>query len=169
MATEEQSQYNAVNFILPTRPKLGQRLTISDRTVSKLSFVLEQHGSISGDVSFTIRKVSDDSVVATKVWGDAGDIPTDPTCLEATFDTPVYVNEEVRIVAEWPTATYSTTNNLRFHLQTTDVKADELYTHYQNDAWDEPYAWDAPYKYTYEAGKIGMRGLNPALMEVLGY
>ncbi len=147
---EEQTLYDNLNFFLPHREKQGQRLTITNRLLTKLAFVLEQEGAfISGDVSFTIRRVSDDSLIATKVLGDVGDIPTDPTWLEVTFDTPVLVNEEVRILVEWPLATYGVGANLRFHLKWPEVKPFEVYTKFEDGAWDETSPFDAAYRYTY--------------------
>ncbi len=147
---EEQPLYDNLNYFLPTREKQGQRLTITNRILSELAFVLDRQGTgMTGDISFAIRRVSDDSLIATKVWGDASDVPTDPTWLGVTLDTPVLINEEVRILAEWPLATYTRTKNIRFHLQTSDVKPSEVYTKYELDAWDESWPWDAAYRYEY--------------------
>ncbi|MBA7574865.1 hypothetical protein ES708_16680 [subsurface metagenome] len=147
---EEQTLYDGLNFFLPTREKQGQRLTITNRILTKLAFVLERYGTgMTGDISFTARRVSDDSLIATKVWGDASQVPTAPTWLEVTFDTPAHINEEVRILAEWPLSTYHRTRNIRFHLKTSDVKPSEVYTRFQDDAWREEHPWDAPYRYTY--------------------
>ncbi|MBA7576226.1 hypothetical protein ES708_18065 [subsurface metagenome] len=147
---EEQTLYDGVIFVLPTRNRCGQRLTITNRTVSKLAFVLERYGGgWTSDISFTIRRVSDDSIIATKVWGLESSVPAAPTWLEVTFDTPVLINQEVRITVDWPDAMYTAANNLRFHFKTSDVKPDEILTWYQDGYWYEPYPWDAAYRYSY--------------------
>ncbi len=147
---EEQTLYDGLVFILPTRQKVGQRLTITNRLVTKLSFVLQRYGpGVGRDISFTIRRTIDNSLIASKVWGDASNVPTYPTWLEVTFDTPAYVNEEVRILAEWPGSTYHPTNNIRFYYQGADVKPGEVFTREEDDAWGEPWPWDAAYRYTY--------------------
>ncbi|GAJ12147.1 unnamed protein product, partial [marine sediment metagenome] len=90
---EEQPLYDGVVFVLPTRTKCGQRLTITNRRVAKLAFVLERYGGgWTSDISFTIRRVSDDSIIATKVWGLEAIVPSVPTRLEVTFDTPVFID-----------------------------------------------------------------------------
>ncbi|MBA7590752.1 hypothetical protein ES708_32889 [subsurface metagenome] len=147
---EEQLLYDTMAFILPTRQRLGQRLFIPNRTVTKLAFVLENyHHGGTGDVSFTIRRVVDDTLLASKVWGPAYLIPLPPTWLEATFDIPVHIDEEVRILAEWPTATYSVSRNIRFHAKSSNVKPSEVFTMYEDDAWREDLPWDAAYRYWY--------------------
>ncbi len=147
---EEQTLYDGVVFVLPTRTNIGQRLTITNRRVSKLAFVLERYGGgWTSDISFTIRRVSDDSIIATKIWGLQAYVPTTPTWLEVTFDTPVFIDEEVRITVDWPDAMYRVSNNLRFHFKTSDVKPDEIFTMYQDGYWREPYSWDAAYRYSY--------------------
>ncbi len=153
---EEQTLSNgAQDFLGPPHADLrlrqGQKLTIAGRTVSKLAFTLIRLGTVSGDISFTIRKVSNGDVIVTKVLGDASAIATSATQYEVTFDTPVAINEEVRIVAEWPTATYSSGNSISFRRQASNVKAGEGYCHYHNGAWVDTLVdlWDATYKYTY--------------------
>ncbi len=128
-------------------PTCGQRLTISDREVTKLAFLLFKSGNPTGDVTFTVRKVSDKSLIMSKVWGVAGDVPASATWLEVTFDTPTTINEEVRILVEH--SGYNDANFLVFRCQTTDVKADEMWTRGSVGAPVDMAAWDGAYKYTY--------------------
>ncbi|MBA7519770.1 hypothetical protein ES705_11864 [subsurface metagenome] len=147
---EEQPLYDGVIFVLPTRNRAGQRLIITKRSLTTLAFVLERYGGgWTTDISFTIRRVSDDSIIATKVWGLEASVPTVPTWLEVAFPTPIPINEEARITVDWPDARYSASNNLRFHFKTSDVKPDEIMTWYQDGYWYEPYPWDAAYRYRY--------------------
>jgi len=128
----------------------GQRLTISNRTVTKLSFYLKRDGSPGGTVTFLIRKVSDDSIVATKLWGNAIDISTTATWYEITFGTPVFINEEVRLLVS---ANLGSAGNLInvYSSHPNDVKAGEYIVN-RNDAgvYTAPYGGvDFGYIYTY--------------------
>ena len=148
--TEEQALYDGAVFCLPTRPSIGQRLTITNREVGKLSFVLQRYGSgWAGNIFFTIRRVTDNSIILTKLWGLEASVPTTPTWLEVTFDYPAFINEEVRITADWDTPHYTRSNNLRFYTQSSDVKPSELYTRFEDNIWTEPWPWDAAYRYSY--------------------
>ena len=104
MPTEEQLlENNQYSFIVAGTPsKGGQRLTISDRIVSKLRFKLKRTGSPGGTVTYTIRKPdgSPGTLIASKLQGNSNDISTAATWYEVTLETPVYVNEEVRILVE---------------------------------------------------------------------
>jgi len=148
MATEEQTAYTIGTYLFAgTRIRAGQRLTISNRIVSKLSLVLQKFGSPTGDVTFTIRKVSDDGILASKVWGDASALSTEITWEEATFDSPVTINEEVRLLVEFNSGDDS--NFIRYYYQDTNIKADELRTYYIASYTDDSGS-DAAYIYTYE-------------------
>ena len=151
MATEEQTS-TEIDYAVSGGVSWGQRLTISNRTVSKLSFYLKKYGSPSGTLTHLIRKVSGDSIVATKLWGNAIDVPTSQTLIEVTFDSPVFINEEVRIMA---TASGGTSGNLLgfFVSYPNDVKASE-YAFQRNagGAYTEYSTYDAGYIYTYTEG-----------------
>jgi len=145
--TEEQTAHNAVIALYSgSRIRAGQRLTISNRIVTKLSFPIRKFGSPTGNVTFTIRKVSDDSVLASKVWGDASALPTTVTWEEITFDSPININEEVRIQVEFSGGDSS--NTVRYRYQDTDVKASELHTRYITSYTDRS-GNDGAYIYTY--------------------
>lgn len=142
--TEEQTTSNSDSWLRSAGwTRGGQKLTISGRTVTKLGFWLKKTSSPSGDVTFTIRRVSNDSIIVSKVWGDASTLPTSSTYKEVTFDSPVLINEEVRILVE-----YSGPEYVLARWNDGDVKADEnaqqyagSYTNYAN--------WDYAYIYTY--------------------
>ena len=74
--TEHDSYFGTYGGNIHTR---GQKLTIANRKVTKLGFWLFKGGDPTGNVTFQIRKVSDDSLIASQVWGDAADLPTEIT------------------------------------------------------------------------------------------
>ncbi len=152
--TEQTTNSGDLVFGFTARRACGQRLTISDRLVTKLSFRLHKKGAPTGDVYFRIRKVSDNSVLSEQLWGQAEDLPAEgaPDWVEATFDTPVNVNEEVRILAEASTGA-SSTNSIKMRYEPSDVKASEYLTYgVPPGSWVNATAVDGAYKYTYPGG-----------------
>ncbi len=146
--TEEQTEHNAncpmkAGYI--TRE--GQRLTISNRKMTKLGFWLFKHGEPTGDVLFVIRKVSDDSIICSKLWGDASDLPTEITYEEVQFDDPQTINEEVRILCEFSGA--GNGKDCALCYQNTDVKSNELRTYWYNSSWSDRNEHDDAYRYKY--------------------
>ena len=154
MATEEQTVDTGLASIRGAFDfRLGQRLTISNRVVSKLSFKLHKSNGDSGNITYTIRRVSNDALLASKVWGDAATLSTnsDGAWCEATLDSPVLVNEEVRIQAEY------VGDQVLYHIATTSVKANELKTSY-NGVYSDRVDWDTCYIYTYTEPAVGGGG-----------
>lgn len=151
--TEEQTQSNSQAILCSDfNTRVGQRLTISNRTVTKLSFRMESWVPTSGDVTLTIRKVSDNSTIVSKVWGDASDIPDPVDWIEVTFDTPTLINEEVRILVEFSGGQLAGWEYIRAWIQESDVKSGEYLTRYVSGGWSDTLAWDCAYKYTYLGG-----------------
>ena len=104
MATEEQLVQSGYKTLgTDQNSRAGQRLTIAARTVTKLSFKLASSGSPTGNITYTIRAVEDDEILVSKVLGDASIISAYPTFTfyEVTWDDPILINEEVRIMAEY--------------------------------------------------------------------
>ena len=151
MATESQTNIGIPMVELRSGGgiRAGQRLTITNRTVTKLSFYICKSGSATGNVTFTIRKVSNDSVIVSKLWGNASALPTDMTWEEVTFDTPTFINEEVRISTEFSGG--SSGNGVMFSATASDVKAGEVYTTY-SASWGDASWGDATYIYTFTEG-----------------
>ncbi|MBA7588758.1 hypothetical protein ES708_30826 [subsurface metagenome] len=146
--TEEQTQYNtSMDLYTGFMRRGGQRLTISNRKVTKLGFWLARGGSPTGDVTFEIRRVSDDSLISSQVWGDAADLLTAPTYEEVEFADPQIINEEVRICAHYWGGTAS--NYVVLWLQSTNVKPAELYTYMPNLTWSDLAYMDCAYRYKY--------------------
>jgi len=149
--------------------RIGQTLIITDRTIFKLAFKTYKIGSPpAATITFTIRRqAAEQPIMVSKVWGTADTVPTDPTWIEVTFDTPLYVNERVFILMEWSGDIGDGDNCLAFHANTTSVKPDENVIRYY-DSWTQSAAWDATYIYTYDL-PTGMKGLGPgAMAQVLG-
>jgi len=155
MSTEEQTQNNATGaWETDHLWRAGQELTIPDREVTKLAFLLGRSGTLVGDVTFTIRRESDDGIIASKVWGAFNALPTTPDWCEVTFDSPVTINELVRILSEWSGG--SAGNNMDDRYQNTDVKADEFRVYCMDGGWADYLTSDQAYKYTYN-------GVQPAV------
>jgi len=148
-ATEEQTQWSSSLILCGLgRQRAGQFLTIPNRNVSKLAFDLQRQGSPTGDVIFTIRKVSDDSIIVSKVWGDAADLLTSWNWIEVEFDEPTNVNGDVRILCEFYDGDYSNGVNMRFN--TSNVKSAEFFTRFESSVYTNKTTWEGTYKYTYE-------------------
>ncbi len=148
--TEEQTDHSVelASLRAGSYKRAAQRLTITARTVTKLAFYIRRIGAPTGDVTFTIRKVSDDSLINSKVWGDAADLPTTGAWQEAEFDSPVSVNQEVRISVEFYGG--SMNNEVRFVGVTADVKPGEWFEWFTaGSVWAKPAEWDFAYIYTY--------------------
>ncbi|TET84398.1 MAG: hypothetical protein E3J36_01335, partial [Candidatus Nealsonbacteria bacterium] len=145
--TEKQTKHNTDMVIASDwRTKVGQKLSISNRRVTKLAFILRKEGSPAENVTFEIRRVSDDSLICSKVWGAANDLPTENDWVEVEFDTPQTINEEVRILVDYPGA--DGTNRVILRYQNTDVKADECETD-NTGGWQDRTDYDAAYRYTF--------------------
>lgn len=126
--------------------KMGQDLNIPNREVTKLGFWLEKVGSPTGNVTLTIRKKSDKSLIVSKLWGSAAGIGAD-TYVEVTFDTPTVVNEDVLILIE--TDWVHIDNYLKIKDVSSDVKANEQFVRYYEGGWQYKPTYDAAYRYTY--------------------
>jgi len=145
---EEQTQHDSTCYLRGGfRYRAGQRLIIPNRKVTKLAFVLFKYGSPTGDVTFEIRRVSDNGLIVSKVWGDASALSGTATWREVQFATLPIINEEVRICTYYPYG--DITKRVVFRYKAGDVKPDEYYTHQYTGAWTNETANDAAYRYTY--------------------
>ncbi|MBA7528840.1 hypothetical protein ES705_21031 [subsurface metagenome] len=118
--------------------RAGQKLTIVNRKITHLGFWVWKLGSPTGDITFGIRRVSDDSLICSKVWGDASGLPDsylEATYEEVEFDTPPTINEEVRVYAEFGNG--NATDKAALHIRTTDVKGNEHLTFYSEGIWSD--------------------------------
>lgn len=150
MATEEQTDVSRLWSSLSATTSWGQRLTISNRVVTKLSFYLKRVGTPGGTLSFKIYKVSDSSLVVEKLWGNSNDIDTTAAWYEVTFDTPTLINEQVYLMV---IATAGAASNLLniYDSNGADVKASENMVRRVSGVYSAyPVGSDFGYKYTYE-------------------
>ncbi len=146
--TEEQTQHDADMIAALVGPfRGGQKLTIPNRKVTKLALLLKKVQNPSGNLTFTIRRVSDDSLIYSKLWGQCQDLPATPQWIEVAFDDPEVINEEVRILFEY----YCSYGNdqVAFRRQSTSVKENELISWYRDATWYQNESWDAAYRYKY--------------------
>ena len=173
MGVEEQTQHTSslCNLRAGSYQRSGQRLVITDRKVTKLAFYASHSGTATGDVTFTIRRVSDDGIIVSKVWGDASALPTlgNEELKEVEFNTPVTINEEVYLCGEF--AGGSGGNEVQICGMTSDVKADERYYWFTSGSvWAIPggdLQWDLGYRYTYAEPAVGGGG-GPANLVAAG-
>ena len=127
----------------------GQKLTINNRVLSKLSFYLKRVGNPAGYVGYWIRRVSDDSLIWQKILMNSNEISTTPQWYELDIDPPILINEEVRIIA------YATNNGagnlINIYMAITDIKPSE-HAFFRNAAgvYTEHPGWDFMYIYTYQ-------------------
>ncbi len=151
MAIEEQTQYDTIIGISDggAAQGLGQYLIIPDREVVKLAFPLCKYGSPTGDVTFNIRRGIDQSLICSKVWGDAADLPTYPTIIwaEVEFDDPQTINDVV--IIEFVFTGGDAGNQLFGQFMESDVKAGENKVRYVGGDWFQDSLEDAAYRYTY--------------------
>lgn len=149
MPVEEQTQYDDTNLLWAAGNKrVAQRLFIPHWTVTKLAFYLYKQGAPTDPLTFTIRRVSDDGLIVSKVWGNAAELPTEVALIEATLDAPTLVNEEVRICVEYNYGDVS--NGIRASHKGSDVKPAEYITQYIGDTWNPTATEDLAYRYTYQ-------------------
>jgi len=144
----------------------GQRLTISDKTVTKLAFKLKKVGSPTGEVKFSIYTVDEDDpleggeLLAQKIWGDAYNLSETNNWEEVTFDTPVYIDQEVRIVCEFLNGSASKYVALAY--EDSSVVAAEHLTWIYLTSWTDETTYDAAYKYSYSATPVTVFDDYPA-------
>ena len=150
MATEEQLLSNNTTQFRFGVIRVGQRLTVTNRVISRLSFKLFKSGSPTGNVTYTIRKVSDDSLLASQLLMAANSLQTTTTWEELVLTTPIFCNEEVRILAECPSGDFPNFANISFQ-GAPSTKDGEEQTSYVTD-WTDHSTYDLAYIYTYELG-----------------
>lgn len=152
MPVEKQTTYSfyySIGWVGDVAREVGQRLTISNRQVTKLGFWLKKRGTPIGILTFVIRKVSDDEIICSKLWGNSSDLPAEATYEEVEFDTPQTINGEVRIVA-FAQNEIAEANGAYIGYERDDVKADEHATLRIGVSWVSQGSYDTAYIYTYE-------------------
>ncbi len=145
---EEQTDFNSSwGMFGATWCRVGQRLIIPNRKVTKLGFWLDKVNFPTGDIIFSIRRVSDDSPISTMILFDAALLNGVPTYYEVEFDDPQTIDQEVRILCEFYGGDASHKVNQNY--QTPQVKDDELLTYYNGSNYAEQATSDIAYRYKY--------------------
>lgn len=152
--------YNGLRF------SAGQRLTISDKTITKLAFKLKKVGSPVGEVVFSIYTVDEDEpleggeLLATKAWGDASNLGTSYAEKEVTFDTPVQIDQEVRVICSFRGGNASNYVDLAY--EDSDERANEHLTWIYLTSWTDHTTYDACYRYSYSSTPVTVYDNYPA-------
>jgi hypothetical protein len=123
----------------------GQRKTLTNKYVVGCGFLLNKVNNPTGNVYARIRKVSDDSIIVSKLLTLAENVAATATWYDVTFDSLVYVNEEVRILCEY--TSQDENNGLAVYEYQLDVKAGE-YLSYYHGGYDDFADHDATYHLT---------------------
>lgn len=156
MATEEQTEEKYTLGLYPgNNQRVTQKLTVPDRTITHLSLKGARFGSPPGVAYYRIRKL-DDEIIAS-VSFIPGDWSEALEWREYAFDTPVLVNEEVRIGIDYTDAGADVNNRVNVRMAL-NVKADEMISYYKTE-WIDQVLRDFTYIYTYStatgwSGKI---------------
>lgn len=97
----QETNQDAVGGLDITRfQRLGQKITISNKTICQLEFYLKKTGSPTGTLTCTIRKQSDDSIIETSgVTLDVSTLTTSFQWFAFTFNS--LVNEAVYLLVEF--------------------------------------------------------------------
>lgn len=157
MSTESQSTYNSdANLIKGTSAYYqAQRLTITTRTVTSLSFWLRMAGSPSSVYRFKIWRASDSTILSNEQVGNPTEMGLTSSFQKITkgLTTPLLVNEEVRIGVEQDTGGSDPTNYVAVAKQSTDVKASEQQSYYTG-SWTDDATQDLAYEYVYQDAPV---------------
>ena len=124
-----------------TVSRCGQKLTIPNREVTHLGFWLRGAGAPTGNVVIAIRRVSDDGLICSKVWGDASALDLiEYEYKEVEFEPHPTINEEVRAYAEFENG--DAVNRVWLWHQNTEVKGNEGMCYFSFDpveVWADGY------------------------------
>lgn len=116
--------------------RFAQRTFISGQTPNSLSFKLAKTGSPTGNVTFAIRKYSDDSVIDSNTI-TASSLTTDATERTVTLTGGTEINEEVYVSVEYSGGDGS--NNIKAYYANSDVLSNEILAKYYSGSWvDDP-------------------------------
>jgi hypothetical protein len=132
---ESQTVYDGfVNVWSGGNTRACQKKFIPNMTIHNITFYLSESDSPSGTMNASIRKVSDDSVIAF----DTLDVDSGPD-ITFEFDPAPLVNEEVYLCFE-----YNGPSRMEAKLKLSDVKSGESYYSYNTGSYYS-YAYDLWY------------------------
>ena len=166
MATESQTSQDAnisIGESTATRDIVGQKITVTDRTITAITFKLMRIGSPDGNLYFRIYNqtgypgtlIYEELLMANSAVSNSS--PTDYTL---TFAAPQYLNQGVRLVL-YSSNSQAGSNYTLLYYKNANVKSGEYLCF--NDltptpVWDGPAgvegegAGDAYYSYEYDSG-----------------
>jgi len=134
----EDSNESGSSGLIFSSGRYGTKITYSNTNIYRIGFSLRKQSGASGDITFTIRRTSDDSVLASSVWGDASSLDTaNYTWCEADIG-PVTVNEEVRILVE-----FNGSGSVDARFSSSDVWSSHIYTDYSGGSYTDSALYDA--------------------------
>lgn len=139
--------------------KAGQRIDISGRRITKLAFKLKKVGAPTGPVTFEIRSVLY-GVLAYKEWGDAFNLGTSYAWCEVTLDTPLEVDDEVRLLVDFTDGDESNYVSMAFN--SSSVVASEYMSGLFTGSYIAAATYDAVYRYSYSATPVTVFDDYPA-------
>lgn len=129
--------------------KVGQKITINNKTITGLSFYLERFGNPAGDLNFSIYRASDKAVIYSELWGTASTISAIAfEWKKLTLTTPTVINEEVYLVVEY-IGTPNADNYVYVGYNDGDILPNENAVVYVS-SWAEQATRELDYKYFYE-------------------
>lgn len=157
-----------------THTYVGVALTITNRTVTKISFYLKKVGTPGGNITIRIDQDNGGSTLATKTLA-VSSLTTSGAWYEVTLDTPLLVDERVWLAAVYTSG--DTSNYVCIGTNSTALKPNEAlvvqqdaysdqpddlatypaYVHY--DEWEDM-SQSCAYKYKYTAGTADTNGVD---------
>lgn len=118
--------------------------------LKSLGFYIKKVNNPTGNITFRVRKVSDDSILGEKLLGAAADITGSYVLYTVTFTPSVKLDTEVYLSLEFPGG--DATNYLFVQFSETDIYANEVAWKYLT-SWVSCSPWDVNSVVT-EADKI---------------
>lgn len=133
--------------------RLGQRLVVPDRIVTVIGYAVWRFGSPTGNITFSIYNATTDSLMVSKVWGDAGNLKEwgsseGSSRQSVVLDEPIRINGEVKICVEYYGG--NSTDYCGAGYYAGDMITGEYYTNYRYKCWhDIGEAEEGAYYYEY--------------------
>jgi hypothetical protein len=129
--------------------RLGQRVSMTDRTVLSIGYHVRRVGSPTGNVTLAIRDALTDEILFSAVWGDASQLPESGQSgyCEVELGSPMLINQDVRICVEYNGG--NSTDYCQGAYYTGDKITGESYTNYNSQWHDIGEAEEGSYCYSY--------------------
>jgi hypothetical protein len=148
-STEVVYTYTSDNYLDGSTKRRAQHVNLTDTTLTSMSFYLCKINSPNGNVTFSVRNVTGDTVLWSEVWGDASTLTTGFTWYQIVFDSPVYVNDDVRLCVEYYNGNSTDKVNTGYYGSNVGPGA---YCSYASFSWSSDTSTrEMNMKYTYES------------------